>query len=476
MNFKKITAFFILIFSLFILISCGPKEETEDPDEKVTLTYQGTSLETGIIGITYSQNIAIATGSDNITYALKQGSTLPEGLELVGPLVYGIPTLVESSEFIIVADADDAKAPVEATFTIVINEPIDTEKPNIIGTSNITIVNGDPKPNWLDGISATDNVDETVTVTVDDSAVMLTTAGTYDLIYEAVDEAGNTRTVTVTVTILDPADTLAPIISGTNNFNLELGDEVPNWLEGVTAVDDVDGTVAVTVDDSAVNLEAEGTYDLIYRATDQEDNVRTVTVTVTVVKPEPVLKTYKYEAEYIDFTGISGSGWSNTQTEWGMVVGDGTSNTATSNGMYVAYFTPPYATLTFEFTADEAGTGKLIFSMTSEYVMDFGGVELMLLNPDIMTLTINGVEMDYEIPVFGESQPNIDFQEYVFFDSFDIKEGVNTISLTMLENQYFPGRPGGGPNVDYMIIESFVDIEMNQYCDTVEEVILLRGF
>jgi len=42
-------------------------------------------------------------------------------------------------------------------------------------------------------------------------------------------------------------------------------------------------------------------------------------------------------------------------------------------------------------------------------------------------------------------------------------------------NDYFPNRTGGGPNVDYMKIESELNLVMDTYISTPEEVIMLRG-
>lgn len=202
----------------------------------------------------------------------------------------------------------------------------------------------------------------------------------------------------------------------------------------------------------------------------------TVPPTTTPTTSDPnVMKEYIFEAEYVDFDGISGSGWSNTQVEWGMVMGDG-ETTATSNGMYVAYFTPPYASLKFPFTSSSAGKGELIFSMVTEYAKDFSGLLMMILDPSVMTLKVNGVEMDYQVFVLGDNQPTIDFKEYVFLSEFDILEGENLIEITILENDYFPGRPGGGPNVDYMKIVSNLDLVMDLFFDNIEDVKMMRGY
>lgn len=163
----------------------------------------------------------------------------------------------------------------------------DTTKPVISGAKNHTYEIGDPEPDWLSGVTATDDVDGEVTVTVDKSDLNLEAAGSYNLIYKAVDAAGNEATRTVVVTV-EEKDTTPPVINGTKNFIVDKDSEKPNWLQGVTATDNKDTNPALTVDDSAVKMDTLGTYDLVYKAVDASGNEATKTVTVTVVEPQEV--------------------------------------------------------------------------------------------------------------------------------------------------------------------------------------------
>ena len=160
----------------------------------------------------------------------------------------------------------------------------DVTKPVINGAKNHTYVIGATVPNWLNGVTATDDVDGSVTVTVDASALKLDVAGTYDLVYKAADKAGNEATKTVKVTVVAP-DTTAPVIAGTRNITLDLGADKPNWLEGVTVTDNEDKNPVLTVDDSLVKLDQVGEYNLVYNAVDASGNKSSVTVIVTVLEP-----------------------------------------------------------------------------------------------------------------------------------------------------------------------------------------------
>ena len=160
----------------------------------------------------------------------------------------------------------------------------DTTKPVISGTKNHTYEIGDPEPDWLDGVTATDDVDGTVTVTVDKSDLNLEAAGSYNIVYKAVDKAGNEATVSRVVTVVEK-DTTPPVITGAKNITVDKDSAKPNWLQGVSVTDDTDSNPSLTVDDSDVKMDTLGTYDLVYKAVDASGNESEVTVTVTVVEP-----------------------------------------------------------------------------------------------------------------------------------------------------------------------------------------------
>ncbi|MFA7417540.1 MAG: endonuclease [Acholeplasma sp.] len=207
-------------------------------------------------------------------------------------------------------------------FTEVIDE--DTIAPVITGTKDFELAFGADAPNWLADVLAVDDVDGAVDVTVDDSAVDLNKAGSYDLVYTATDSSNNSVTVTVTVVVLEAAvevDTTKPVIIGTHDFEYTMGDPTPLYLEGVYATDDVDQTVVVSFDDSEVNLAQAGNYDLIYTAQDSAGNVQTVIVQVYVfdqaIGDDAVTYVETFEnlsltgSSYIDgsFTGINNIKW-----------------------------------------------------------------------------------------------------------------------------------------------------------------------
>ncbi|MBU1020819.1 MAG: DUF5011 domain-containing protein [Firmicutes bacterium] len=80
---------------------------------------------------------------------------------------------------------------------------VDTEDPVISGYLNINYIIGEDAPNYLAGITATDNVDGNLTssISVDSSLVDLTTEGTYTVTYTVSDAAGNDTLVSIEVIV-----------------------------------------------------------------------------------------------------------------------------------------------------------------------------------------------------------------------------------------------------------------------------------
>ena len=93
------------------------------------LSYTATALPDATTGEPYQQNIGTATGMPEITYSVKEGSTLPAGLALSAEgILSGRPTeAVESASFTVVASASGCD-PVEATFTLKVLQGEDADE------------------------------------------------------------------------------------------------------------------------------------------------------------------------------------------------------------------------------------------------------------------------------------------------------------------------------------------------------------
>jgi len=184
----------------------------------------------------------------------------------------------------------------------------DTTAPVISGTKNFNLKVGQNKPDWLDGVSALDDVDGEVEVTVDDSAVDLTTEGEYDLIYTATDASGNTATITVKV-IVTAEDTVKPVIKGVKaEIFIVVNSLEPNWLEGITASDNVDGnlTASIVLDKGNLDLTTLGEYEITFTVTDSSGNTTVEATLVHVVEVLPTIENGGFETG--DLTGWTPSG------------------------------------------------------------------------------------------------------------------------------------------------------------------------
>lgn len=87
--------------------------------------------------------------------------------------------------------------PVISTLTV---KPADTTPPTITGAADKTVYVNDTV-SYRDGVTVTDDFDETVQLQVDSSKVDLTSVGQYPVVYSATDSRGNTATVQITVTV-----------------------------------------------------------------------------------------------------------------------------------------------------------------------------------------------------------------------------------------------------------------------------------
>lgn len=164
--------------------------------------------------------------------------------------------------------SNDTEAPI---ITILGDNPADV----IIGTTYVDA-----------GAEATDNLDGTVPVEIISSNVNTNVLGSYQVIYRAEDSSGNSSTAARGVNVIQE-DTVAPVISiaGDNPVTITVGG---TYIDaGATATDNIDGIVAVT-STSNVNVNAAGTYQVEYSATDAAGNIATATRTVNVVSSDTV--------------------------------------------------------------------------------------------------------------------------------------------------------------------------------------------
>lgn len=132
------------------------------------------------------------------------------------------------------------------------------------------------------GATGEDDVDGDVSVSINGS-VDINKLGEYTLTYSAVDNSGNSASVSRAVSVVD---TTPPIITlnGESVIEVEAGTEYED--KGATAEDSFDHEVIVIVEGD-VDPQRLGFYTLTYTATDASKNSKSITRTISVVDTTP---------------------------------------------------------------------------------------------------------------------------------------------------------------------------------------------
>ncbi len=108
------------------------------------------------------------------------------------------------------------------------------------------------------------------------------TAGKYTVTIEAEDPSGNVTSKSAVLEVKE--DTDPPVFSGLTTLTVYVGRGEPDYVSGVTAEDEMDGTCKFTYDASGVDLKTAGTYYVTYTASDAAGNVVTANRKVVVTK------------------------------------------------------------------------------------------------------------------------------------------------------------------------------------------------
>ena len=232
-----------------------------------TITLVGSSTVTLAAGSTYTELGATATDAIDGTLT----SSIVVGGSSVNTQVAGVYVVTYS-----VSDSSSNSA--QATRTVTVT---DTTAPVITlnGNTPMQVLRGavftDP------GAVVTDNADLSTSAATATGSVDTATIGTYTITYTATDVAGNAADqVTRTVNVVD---TTSPIITLTGSNPQRISVHGTYTELGATISDDTDTGLSATINASAVNTAAAGTYQVTYDATDLSGNVATQVVRTVIV-------------------------------------------------------------------------------------------------------------------------------------------------------------------------------------------------
>ena len=109
----------------------------------------------------------------------------------------------------------------------------------------------------------------------------ITSGGNLTAKVSVTDSSGNETIVDVPFMVTK--DSVAPVIEGTEDIEVFIGDTI-SYRENVTVTDDIDPNPILEIDTSEVNMEEPGTYVVTYRAYDFSGNVSEVTINLKLNK------------------------------------------------------------------------------------------------------------------------------------------------------------------------------------------------
>ncbi|MGO0905034.1 immunoglobulin-like domain-containing protein [Clostridioides difficile] len=184
-----------------------------------------------------------------------------------------------------VEDKSKNKSTVNRIITVV-----DNVAPILSGVEDCTVEYGSVFDSKA-GVRANDNIDGDLTSKIVIEGVVNTSVlGEQILTYRVSDVANNEASVVRKVTVVD---TVKPVFSGVENLTLDLNDTF-NALEGVTAVDEVDGdlTDLITVEGGdLVDTSVVKEYQVTYKVSDKSSNEAVVVRLVSVIDNIPPVLT-----------------------------------------------------------------------------------------------------------------------------------------------------------------------------------------
>ena len=135
--------------------------------------------------------------------------------------------------------------------------------------------------------------------------------GDYNVPVLVTDVYGNTASIDVPFTVID--DRTGPVLTGVHALETEANSE-PDFFEGVTVTDDYDEDPVIRIDDSKVDYEKPGTYEVKYIAIDKANNFTTWTVEIKVKEstaPAPAGSDSEYDVSGSGSGGSGGGGGGN---------------------------------------------------------------------------------------------------------------------------------------------------------------------
>lgn len=470
------------------------------------LSYSGSALAAGQVGVAYSQSIGAATGEGDpaITYSLKE-NTLPAGLSLNNGKVEGTPTqAVTNAKFTVIAKADGF-TDAEAEFTV----SIEAGALKYEGINLGTIYAGEELDSPLSVASATGADNISYALKVPDSlpaglslslhgeitgtpTTVTSGAVPFAVVARAENYADAEAVFTITVSEMGVINytgkglpdallgieysqsvaTANAFGLGAADFNYELA---PDSAQLPAGLDLINGIITGTPSEVSASV----TIKIIASAA----GLTAVSAEFTIKVLEGVMQTTTYEAfltnldEYYGGGIGYGGGFDGVSVIERTGTGANAYNSFGTTGHIGSYFMqgmhryfPPGSdkgdgspatemtnTIEWKIQSDRKTTATLSMSLGMELLGTYN-MHSGIGGGDIV-IKVNGKAIEYSGITLSRATDKdpIHFQMFELND-IELKAGVNTISYVKGENVWINGTDNGGPALDAIQLESVANL------------------
>ncbi len=183
----------------------------------------------------------------------------------------------------------------------------------------------------------------------------------------------------------------------------------------------------------------------------------------TEVEVPEGMKEYTLEAEYTPVADLVGAAMSGSASGYGLIKESAAESV--SNGYYIYNIHVTDFTLTFDFTAERAGTAAIYLRLFSPW----GDTTF---TPSNFGVVLNGTDISYSsLLVKGSSDDAPDFRDYLVTQSATIKQGANKLELVVRENTLnHYSQSSGGPSIDCVKLVSDAGISWTPLTENLDHV------
>jgi len=300
---------------------------------------------------------------------------------------------------------------------------------NLTGSNNITI-EFNTSYNEL-GATATDNLEGDISdkIIIDNSSLNVNVIGTYVLYYDVNDSAGNSaETVNRTVNVIDSTPPVLTLL-GDNPQEIEVG---ASYVElGANATDNYDGNLTdnITIDNSSINTNVLGSYEVLYSVNDSFGNSANATRIVNVVDNTPPVLTLIGNSTLTLERGVD------TYVEYGANATDNYDGNLTDNisitnpvdmniaGIYEVIY----------YVEDSSGNNDSKIRIVN--VIDTIAPLIRIHSPENITYTINNIDLNV-----STNELNCDWK-------YSLDDGLNNESFVPNESLSSLNLPNGDYNL-----------------------------